>query len=59
MISCFHAADNGPCIGGKYYKKMSHIFQRLRLRDKVESAGVGLTIVTKIVKMRGEAIMGR
>jgi light-regulated signal transduction histidine kinase (bacteriophytochrome) len=56
MISCFPAADNGPCIGEKYYKKIFHIFQRLRPRDKVESAGVGLTIVPKIVEMRGEAI---
>jgi|LGVF01.1.fsa_nt_gb light-regulated signal transduction histidine kinase (bacteriophytochrome) len=59
MISCFPAADNGPCMGGKYYKKIFHIFQRLRPRDKVESTGVGLAIVTKVVKMRGEAIMGR
>ncbi|MBA1343618.1 MAG: hypothetical protein C5S52_08490 [ANME-2 cluster archaeon] len=56
MISCFPAADNGPWVCGKYYKKIFHIFQRLRPRDKVESAGVGLTIVPKIVEMRGEVI---
>jgi len=58
MISCFPAADNGSNIGGKYYKKIFHIFQRLRPRDNVESTRVGLTIVTKIVKMSGEAIRG-
>jgi len=39
MISCFPAADNGACMGGKYYKMLFHIFQRLRPRDKVESTG--------------------
>jgi len=56
MISCFPAADNGACMGGKYYKMLFHIFQRLRPRDKVESTGVGLIVATKIVKMCGEAI---
>jgi light-regulated signal transduction histidine kinase (bacteriophytochrome) len=58
MIPCFPAADNGPCTGGKYYKKVSHIVQRSRPRYEVEGTWVGLTIVTKIVKMRGEAITG-
>jgi light-regulated signal transduction histidine kinase (bacteriophytochrome) len=56
MISCFPAADNGPWVCGKYYKNIFHIFQRLRSRDRVESTGVVLTIVTKIITMRGEAI---
>jgi len=58
MISRFPAADKGPCTGGKYYKKVSHIFQRLGSRYKVGSTLVGLTVVTKVVKMYGEAIMG-
>jgi len=56
MISCFLAADNGPCVCGKYYKNIFHIFQRLRSRDKVDSMGVVLMMVTKIITMRGEAI---
>ncbi|MEA3281228.1 MAG: ATP-binding protein [Euryarchaeota archaeon] len=65
MISCiggdgddssnwkFSVADNGPGIDEKYYKKIFQIFQPLRPRDEVESTGVGLTIVRKIVRMHG------
>ena len=41
-ISCFLVADNGPCISGKYYKKIFQIFQRLRPHDEVESTGYDL-----------------
>ena len=49
----FSVADNGPGIDEKYYKKIFQIFQTLRPRDEVESTGVGLTIVRKIVRMYG------
>lgn len=49
----FSVADNGPGIDEKYYKKIFQIFQTLRPRDEVESMGVGLTIVKKIVRMHG------
>ncbi|HDN65672.1 MAG TPA: PAS domain-containing sensor histidine kinase [Methanosarcinales archaeon] len=68
MISCsedddngdsnwrFSVADNGPGIDEKYYKKIFQIFQTLRPRDEIESTGVGLTIVRKIVRMHGGEI---
>lgn len=52
----FSVADNGPGIDEKYYKKIFQIFQTLRPRDEVESTGVGLTIVRKIVRMHGGEI---
>ncbi len=51
-ISCFLVADNGPCISGKYYKKIFQIFQRLILHDEVESMGTRLTRVNRIVEVR-------
>ncbi|RLG31603.1 PAS domain-containing sensor histidine kinase [Methanosarcinales archaeon] len=52
----FSVADNGPGIDEKYYKKIFQIFQTLRPRDEIESTGVGLTIVRKIVRMHGGEI---
>ncbi|MFQ5866187.1 MAG: ATP-binding protein [bacterium] len=49
----FHVADNGPGIDKKYFKKIFQIFQTLNPRDKVESTGIGLTLVKKIVEMYG------
>ena len=52
----FSVADNGPGIDEKYYRKIFQIFQTLRPRDEVESTGVGLTIVRKIIRMHGGEI---
>ena len=52
----FSVADNGPGIDEKYYRKIFQIFQTLKPRDEVESTGVGLTIVRKIVRMHGGEI---
>jgi len=52
----FSVADNGPGIDEKYYKKIFQIFQTLKPRDEVESTGVGLTIVRKIIEMHGGEI---
>jgi len=41
--------DNGPGIEEKYHEKIFEIFQTLNTRDTVESAGIGLAIVKKIV----------
>ncbi len=51
-ISRFLVADNIPYIGGKCYKKIFQMFQRLRPRHEVESTGVRLAIVNKIVDVR-------
>lgn len=48
-----HVADNGPGIEEKYFAKIFQIFQTLNPRDQVESTGVGLTVVKKIVEMYG------
>lgn len=46
----FSVKDNGPGIAEKYHDKIFQIFQTLQPRDKVESTGVGLSIVKKIVE---------
>ena len=52
----FHVADNGPGIDQKHHEKIFQIFQSLAARDEVESTGIGLTIVKKIVEMNGGQI---
>jgi signal transduction histidine kinase len=49
----FAVADNGPGIAREYHEKVWSIFQTLESRDKVESTGIGLSIVKKIVESRG------
>lgn len=46
----FSVKDNGVGIDKKYFDKIFKIFQTLAPRDKVESTGVGLSIVKKIVE---------
>lgn len=52
----FHVSDNGPGIEQKYFNKIFQIFQTLSPRDDVESTGIGLTLVKKIVEMYGGRI---
>ena len=47
----FDIADNGPGISEKYFEKIFVLFQTLVARDDMESTGVGLTVVKKIVEM--------
>jgi len=49
----FSIADNGPGIDEKYYDKIFQIFQTLKPRDELESTGIGLTIVKKIIDTYG------
>jgi PAS domain S-box-containing protein len=46
----FCISDNGPGIPPQYHEKIFQIFQTLQRRDDFESTGIGLTIVSKIVK---------
>lgn len=49
----FGIADNGDGIEPEYHEKIFVIFQTLEARDKVESTGVGLAIVKKIIDEKG------
>ncbi|MFY9226593.1 MAG: ATP-binding protein [Blastocatellia bacterium] len=46
----FSISDDGPGIDPKYHEKIFMIFQTLEARDKVESTGIGLAIVKKIIE---------
>ncbi|MHC4557665.1 MAG: PAS domain S-box protein [Planctomycetota bacterium] len=49
----FSVADNGPGIEQKYFKKIFKIFQTLSPTDRVDSTGIGLSIVKKITELNG------
>jgi light-regulated signal transduction histidine kinase (bacteriophytochrome) len=52
----FFVGDNGPGISPEYHEKIFVIFQTLQARDVVESTGVGLAIVKKIIDEKGGSI---
>ena len=52
----FSVTDNGPGIAPEYHERIFIIFQTLTERDTLESTGVGLAIVKKIVERRGGTI---
>jgi len=52
----FSVKDNGPGIDRMYHEKVFVIFQTLNRRDEVESTGVGLAIVKKIIEDQGGKI---
>lgn len=45
--------DNGPGIEERHFDKIFKMFQTLNRRDEIESTGVGLTIVKKIIDIYG------
>ncbi|MCC3152626.1 CHASE3 domain-containing protein [Hymenobacter sp. BT770] len=52
----FSVADDGPGIDPDYHDRIFVIFQTLTERDTLESTGVGLAIVKKIVERQGGRI---
>ena len=49
----FFVRDNGPGIAPRYHAKIWGLFQTLRSRDVVDSTGIGLALVRKIVEAHG------
>lgn len=47
----FFVKDNGPGINKNYFDKIFQIFQTLNPRDEIESTGIGLSIVKKIIEL--------
>ena len=52
----FSVTDNGPGIHEKYFAKVFQMFQTLTRRDELESTGIGLSIVKKIVELNGGTV---
>ncbi len=52
----FEVKDDGPGIDPQYHEIIFKIFQTLHSRDTIESTGVGLTIVKKIIQEAGGEI---
>lgn len=58
-LSDFHeftVSDDGPGIDPAYHERIFVIFQTLQERDAIESTGVGLAIVKKIIEQQGGSI---
>ncbi|MGF6267267.1 two-component system sensor kinase FixL [Paraburkholderia youngii] len=52
----FSVADNGPGIEQRHFERIFQLFQTLAARDQVESTGVGLALVRKILDRYGGQI---
>ena len=52
----FAVTDDGLGIDPKYHDRIFTIFQTLQARDTIESTGIGLSIVKKIVESQGGKI---
>jgi signal transduction histidine kinase len=49
----FYVKDNGVGIAPEFHERIWGLFQTLEARDKMESTGIGLAVVRKIVEARG------
>jgi signal transduction histidine kinase/DNA-binding response OmpR family regulator len=48
--------DDGPGIDPRFHQKVFQLFQTLRRRDELESSGIGLALVKKVVEQHGGAV---
>ena len=52
-VWAFYIKDDGVGIAPEFQERIWGLFQTLEARDKVESTGIGLAVVRKIVETRG------
>lgn len=52
----FRVSDNGPGIDPKFHERIFQMFQTLQSRDVVESSGMGLAIIKKVIEGQGGEI---
>ncbi|MGZ3862213.1 MAG: sensor histidine kinase [Bacteroidia bacterium] len=52
----FYVKDNGPGIEKEFHEKVFKIFQTLKTKDEMNSTGIGLSVVKKIVDSAGGTI---
>ena len=52
----FTVRDDGPGIAKEHHEKVFMMFQTLQPRDRVESTGLGLSLVKKLVEEEGGSI---
>jgi signal transduction histidine kinase len=52
-VAEFHVADDGPGISLRFHDKIFVIFQTLESRDVVETGGIGLATVKRLVNGHG------
>jgi len=55
-VAEFHVSDDGPGIAPRFHGRIFVMFQTLASRDTVESSGIGLAIVKKLVLRHGGEI---
>ncbi|WP_454781749.1 sensor histidine kinase [Legionella sp. WA2022007384] len=53
----FYVADDGPGIESIYFDKIFQMFQTLKSNNELESSGIGLSIVKKIVESQRGTIV--
>jgi two-component system sensor kinase FixL len=52
----FYVRDNGPGIEQRHFERIFQLFQTLVPRDRVESTGVGLALVKKIIELHDGSV---